>query len=84
MGSLNLRHKFLGLHFLGNGMPHVVTSETTALHLGNVYLVGLGETDDIITTEECQFCPSEPLVFFSPDQQQAFSEQGGFILPLPS
>jgi hypothetical protein len=44
----------------------------------------LGEADAVVTTKECRFCHSEPLAFFSAEQQRQFKEQGGFILPLPS
>lgn len=37
-----------------------------------------------MTSRECSFCHSEPLVFFSAEQQKQFKEQGGFILPLPA
>ena len=70
-----------------NGTIHfdiMTTDESTALRLAKEYLATLGEAEAVITTEECQYCHSEPLAFFSQIQQQAFSEQGGFILPLPS
>lgn len=62
----------------------MTTSENIALRLAQEYLVGLGETEAILTLEECQYCHSEPLVLFSQDQQQQFHEKGGFILPLPT
>ncbi|MDH3504062.1 MAG: DUF2024 family protein [Nitrospirota bacterium] len=62
----------------------MTTDEDTALRLAKTYLVSLGEADAVITTEECKFCHNEPLVFFSQTQQQEFSQNGGFILPLPS
>ena len=61
----------------------MTTDEATALRLAKEYLVSIGEPDATITTEECQFCHSEPLVFFSAQQQREFRERGGFILPLP-
>jgi uncharacterized protein DUF2024 len=69
-----------------NGTVHfdvMTTDETTALKLAKAYLTGIGESDVTITTKECQFCHSEPLVMFSAEQQKQFREQGGFILPLP-
>jgi hypothetical protein len=35
-----------------------------------------------VTVKECQFCHTEPLVMFSPEQQRQFREQGGFIITL--
>ena len=35
-----------------------------------------------VTVKECQFCHTEPLVMFSPEQQKQFREQGGFIITL--
>ncbi len=60
----------------------MTTDETTALKLAKAYLASIGEADAAITTKECQFCHSEPLVMFSDEQQKRFREQGGFILPL--
>ena len=60
----------------------MTTDEPTALKLARAHLAGIGETGATITTKECQFCHSEPLVMFSAEQQQQFREQGGFILPL--
>jgi heterodisulfide reductase subunit B len=68
-----------------NGTIHfdvMTTDETTALKLARAHLAGIGEAGATITTKECQFCHSEPLVMFSTEQQQQFREQGGFILPL--
>ncbi len=62
----------------------MTTDEATALRLAKDYLVGLGEDNATITAHECQFCHSEPLAFFSQEQQQAFADHGGFILPLPA
>jgi hypothetical protein len=62
----------------------MTTDEETALRLAKHYLAGLGEADAVVTTKECRFCHSEPLAFFSAEQQRQFKEQGGFILPLPS
>ena len=62
----------------------MTTDEGTALRLAKEYLISLGEEGAILTTEECQYCHSEPLAFFSQDQQAAFASHGGFILPLPS
>lgn len=62
----------------------MTTDESTALRLAKEYLAGIGEADAAVTTEECQFCHSEPLAFFSSEQQQQFRDQGGFILLLPA
>ena len=32
----------------------------------------------MVSSENAQFCHSEPLVFFSADQQREFKEKGGF------
>ncbi len=71
----------------GKGTIHfdvMTTDEATALKLAKEYLAGIGEADAAVTTEECQFCHSEPLVMFSADQQKQFREKGGFVLPLPT
>jgi hypothetical protein len=44
----------------------------------------IGEADATVTAKECQFCHSEPLVFFSVEQQRQIKEQGGFIVNLPA
>jgi hypothetical protein len=62
----------------------MTTDEATALKLAKEYLVSIGEPTATITTRECQFCHSEPLVMFSTEQQNQFKEHGGFILPLPA
>lgn len=62
----------------------MTTDETAALRLAKEYLASIGESDAAITTEACRFCHSEPLVFFSAQQQREFRERGGFILPLPA
>jgi hypothetical protein len=62
----------------------MTTDEETALRLAREYLAGIGEAEATITTRECQFCHSEPLVMFSAEQQRQFNEQGGFILELPA
>ena len=62
----------------------MTTDEATALKLAREYLTTIGEADATMTTEECQFCHSEPLVMFSAAQQQQFREQGGFIITLPA
>ncbi len=62
----------------------MTTDEATALKLAKAYLAGVGEAEATVTTRECHFCHSEPLVFFSAEQQKQFKEQGGFILPLPA
>lgn len=62
----------------------MTTDQETALRLAKEYLVRIGEPDATITTEECQFCHHEPLVFFSADQQLQFREHGGFIVKLPT
>lgn len=62
----------------------MTTDEETALRLAKAYLTRIGEAEATITTRECQFCHSEPLVMFTADQQRQFNEQGGFILELPA
>ncbi len=62
----------------------MTTDQETALRLAKDYLVSIGEPEAMITTEECQFCHNEPLVFFSADQQRQFREHGGFIVKLPA
>jgi hypothetical protein len=62
----------------------MTTDEATALRLANAYLASIGEADVTLTSRECRFCHSEPLVFFSAEQQKQFKEQGGFILELPT
>lgn len=67
------------------GLLHfdVMTSdETTALTLAKQYLASIGEADVPVTLKECQFCHSEPLVMFSPEQQRQFRQQGDFIVRL--
>jgi len=58
------------------------TDKATALRLAEQYLASVGEADVPATVKECQFCHSEPLVVFSPEQQRQFHEQGGFIVSL--
>jgi hypothetical protein len=60
----------------------MTTNEEQALTLAKQYLVGIGESDAVVTLKECQFCHNEPLVMFSEAQQRQFREQGGFIVPL--
>ena len=70
-----------------NGRIHfdvMTTDEATALKLAQEYLVGIGEPTTAVTTKECQFCHSEPLVMFSAEQQKALKEKGGFIVPMPA
>ncbi|NJN69364.1 MAG: DUF2024 family protein [Nitrospira sp.] len=70
-----------------NGRIHfdvMTTDETTALKLAKEYLVGIGEPTAAVTTKECQFCHSEPLVMFSAEQQKEVKENGGFIVPMPA
>jgi hypothetical protein len=55
----------------------------TALRLAQAYVRDLGIPDAVITTEECQFCHSEPAVMFSEEQQRQLRERGGFIVRLP-
>ncbi|MBM4132176.1 MAG: DUF2024 family protein [Nitrospira sp.] len=62
----------------------MTTDEETALRLAREYLAKIGEAEATITTRECRFCHSEPLVMFSAEQQRQFIEQGGFILELPA
>ena len=44
--------------------------EATALRLAKQHLATIGEADIAVTAKECQFCHSEPLVFFSVEQQR--------------
>ncbi len=70
-----------------NGKIHfdvMTTDQDTALRLAQQYLVTIGEAVAQVTVKECQFCHSEPLVFFSVEQQRQFREQGGFIVELPA
>ncbi len=70
-----------------NGTIHfdvMTTDEATALKLAEAHLAGIGEVGATITTKECRFCHSEPLVMFSAEQQKQFRERGGFIIPLPA
>ncbi|QPD05309.1 MAG: hypothetical protein Nkreftii_003083 [Candidatus Nitrospira kreftii] len=70
-----------------NGRIHfdvMTTDEGTALKLAKEYLVGIGEPNAAVTTKECQFCHSEPLVMFSAEQQKQVMEKGGFIVPMPA
>ena len=60
----------------------MTTDEATALTLAKQHLASLGEGDIPVTVKECQFCHTEPLVMFSPEQQRQFREQGGFIITL--
>lgn len=62
----------------------MTTDEATALKLAKAYLAGIGEPDVPVTVKECRFCHSEPLLFFSAEQQRQFREQGGFIVSLPA
>jgi heterodisulfide reductase subunit B len=62
----------------------MTTDEATALRLAKQHLVTIGEADATVTAKECQFCHSEPLVFFSVEQQRQIKEQGGFIVNLPA
>ena len=70
-----------------NGRIHfdvMTTDEATALKLAKEYLVSIGEPNAAVTTKECRFCHSEPLVMFSAEQQKQAKEQGGFIVPMPA
>lgn len=70
-----------------NGRIHfdvMTTDEVTALKLAKEYLIGIGEPSAAVTTKECQFCHSEPLVMFSAEQQKQVKEKGGFIVPMPA
>ena len=60
----------------------MTTDEATALTLAKQHLASLGESGVPVTVKECQFCHTEPLVMFSPEQQRQFREQGGFIITL--
>jgi heterodisulfide reductase subunit B len=61
----------------------MTTDEGTALKLATEHLANIGEPDAAVTVKECPFCHSEPLVMFSPEQQNQFREKGGFIVTLP-
>ena len=61
----------------------MTTDQDTALRLAQQYLAGIGESGAKVTLKECLFCHTEPLVFFTAEQQRQFREQGGFILELP-
>lgn len=68
-----------------NGSIHfdvMTTDEATALKLAKEYLVSIGEPNATVTTKECRFCHSEPLVMFSAEQQKQAKEKGGFIVPM--
>jgi hypothetical protein len=62
----------------------MTTDEATALTLAKQYLENIGEAAALVTTKKCQFCHSEPLAFFSPEQQRQLKEHGGFIVTLPA
>ena len=62
----------------------MTTDEVTALKLAKEYLVSIGEPTATITTRECQFCHSEPLVMLTAEQQKQVKEQGGFIVRMPA
>lgn len=62
----------------------MTTDEATALKLAKQHLESLGEAGASVTTKECQFCHSEPLAFFSVEQQRQLRERGGFIVSLPT
>lgn len=70
-----------------NGRIHfdvMTTDEATALRLAQEYLASIGEPNVAVTTKECQFCHSEPLVMFSAEQQEQAKTKGGFIVPMPT
>ena len=54
----------------------MTTDEATALKLAKEYLVSIGEPTSTITTRECKFCHSEPLVMFSAEQLTLPQERG--------
>jgi len=62
----------------------MTTDEATALQLAKQHLERIGESGALVTTTECQFCHSEPIVFFSAEQQRQLKEHGGFIVTLPA
>ena len=62
----------------------MTTDEATALALAKQHLASLGEGHVPVTVKECQFCHSEPLFMFSPEQQKQVKEKGGFIVPMPA
>lgn len=62
----------------------MTTDEATALKLAKQHLGNIGEAGASVTTKECQFCHSEPLAFFSAEQQRQLKEHGGFIVNLPT
>lgn len=62
----------------------MTTDEATALKLAKQHLENIGEAGASVTTKECQFCHSEPLAFFSVEQQRQLKLHGGFIVNLPT
>ncbi len=60
----------------------MTADESTALRLANEYVAALGHDAVRVTAKECRFCHQEPLVMFTSEQQTAFLQQGGFIVPL--
>jgi len=62
----------------------MTTDEATALTLAKQHLERIGEPDASVTATECQFCHSEPIVFFSAEQQRQLKAHGGFIVTLPA
>lgn len=62
----------------------MTTDEATAVRLAREHLTRIGEPDAAVTARECRYCHSEPLVFFSAEQQRQFKERGGFIVELPA
>ena len=62
----------------------MTTDEATALKLAKQHLENIGEAGASVSTKECRFCHSEPLAFFSVEQQRQLKEHGGFIVNLPT
>ena len=54
----------------------MTTDEATALTLAKQHLASIGEGDVPVTVKECQFCHTEPLVMFSPEQQTTIPRAG--------
>jgi len=62
----------------------MTADQQTALKLANEHVAVLGHTAVTVTAEECQFCHQEPLAMFADEQQRAYRQAGGFIVPLPA
>ncbi|MCX5727493.1 MAG: DUF2024 family protein, partial [Nitrospirae bacterium] len=60
----------------------MTTDEATALTLAKQHLASLGEGHVPVTVKECQFCHTEPLVMFSPEQQRPSERVSGGPSPM--